>query len=104
MRPGNISERNYDGRTDGPVHCWFELTYASYLVLPRSVMQHMPIEWQERFVRCLNEMSAATETLPGYHGLTYAVNVRGPGGKFVKDDFAQYRREIRPIPDLEIKS
>lgn len=45
--------------TDGPVHTWFSLTYSNYLVLPRTLMQSMPIEWQERMVACLNEMGEA---------------------------------------------
>lgn len=40
------------------VHGFFELSYASYLVLPRSLMQSMPGEWQERMVACLEEMDA----------------------------------------------
>jgi hypothetical protein len=46
-------------RTSGPIHGWFELTYASYQVLPRVLMQSMPVEWQHRMVACLEEMRAA---------------------------------------------
>lgn len=28
-----------------PIHLWFNLTYANYLCLPRSVLQSMPQEW-----------------------------------------------------------
>lgn len=41
---------------DGDVHDWFSLTYANYLVMPRAVLQSMPLEWQARFVKCLLEM------------------------------------------------
>lgn len=41
------------------IHVWFELTYANYLVLPRSVLQSMPDEWQQRFVGALREMEDA---------------------------------------------
>lgn len=41
------------------IHGWFELTYANYLVLPRSVLQSMPDEWQARFVGLLREMETA---------------------------------------------
>jgi hypothetical protein len=40
-----------------PVHDAFGLTYASWLVWPRVIMQAMPVEWQERFVALANEMS-----------------------------------------------
>lgn len=45
--------------TDGPIHEWFSLSYCNYLVLPRTLMQSMPTEWQERMVACLNEMQDA---------------------------------------------
>ncbi|MFE9844731.1 hypothetical protein [Streptomyces goshikiensis] len=54
--------------TDGPVHAWFELTYSSYLVLPRTLMQSMPIEWQQRMVGCLEEIQAAYAHLPQAKG------------------------------------
>jgi hypothetical protein len=56
-------------RTSGPVHGWFELTYSNYLVLPRVLMQSMPVEWQERMVACLEEVREAfrdVEQAPGY--------------------------------------
>jgi hypothetical protein len=43
-------------RTSGPVHSWFELSYSSYLVLPRVLMQSMPLQWQRRMVACLEEL------------------------------------------------
>lgn len=43
----------------GAVHTWFGLSYSSYAVLPRTLLQSMPAEWQERFVACMNEIDAA---------------------------------------------
>lgn len=51
------------------VHTWFGLTYSNYLVLPRTLMQSMPVEWQHRMVTCLEEIEAAfvhIEQAPGY--------------------------------------
>jgi hypothetical protein len=45
--------------TDGPVHTYFGLTYANYLVIPRTLMQSMPIGWQERMTACLDELHEA---------------------------------------------
>jgi hypothetical protein len=45
--------------TDGPIHTWFSLSYCNYLVLPRTLMQSMPTEWQERMVACLGELQDA---------------------------------------------
>ncbi|MFB7285472.1 hypothetical protein [Actinacidiphila glaucinigra] len=50
--------------TDGPIHEWFSLSYANYLALPRTLLQSMPIEWQQRMVACLNEMEAAFAHVP----------------------------------------
>jgi hypothetical protein len=41
------------------IHTWFSLTYANYLVLPRSVLQSMPEDWQHRFTALLEEMDTA---------------------------------------------
>lgn len=47
-----------------PVHTWFELSYARYLSIPRSVLQSMPIKWQRRFVMCLNELDGLIDWRP----------------------------------------
>ena len=53
-----MTEQPHD-RMHGPVHLWFELSYSSYQVLPRVLMQSMPLEWQERMVACLTEIREA---------------------------------------------
>ena len=82
----------YDGRHDAAVHQWFELSYSHYLVLPRSLMQAMPIEWQERLVACLNEMQEACRGL----GINdkYTVLLRGDKGRIVRDPYSDYRHPI----------
>jgi hypothetical protein len=45
--------------TNGPIHTWFSLSYCNYQVLHRTLMQSMPIEWQERMVACLDELADA---------------------------------------------
>lgn len=47
-----------------PVHDWFELSYAQYLTIPRSVLQSMPVEWQRRFVKCLEELEETIDWRP----------------------------------------
>lgn len=66
------------------IHLWFNLTYANYLVAPRSVLQSMPDEWQKRFVLCLNEMQKAFGHLewPDYEVKTLA---RAPEHKTIYD-------------------
>ena len=102
MPPTDTNEfiaSGYDGRRDGPVHDWFSLSYSAYLVLPRSLMQAMPVEWQERMVRCLEEMHDACRDL--HVNDRYTVMLRGENGKIVKDPHADSRRP--DLLQLEIK-
>lgn len=38
---------------------WFGLSYASWLTLPRVLMEHMPAEWQKRMAKLLHEYDEA---------------------------------------------
>jgi hypothetical protein len=69
------------------VHLMFGLSRASYFVLPRSLMEGMSQEWQERFVALVEEM----EHIYDLPSVEYCVNVRGSDGKFTKDPLADYR-------------
>jgi hypothetical protein len=56
-------------RLDGPIHTWFSLSYSNYLVLHRSMMQSMPVDWQERAVALFGELNEAfdgVEQAPSY--------------------------------------
>lgn len=46
------------------IHTWFGLSYSNYLVLPRTLLQSMPDEWQTRFVGCLRELHDAYDHVP----------------------------------------
>lgn len=71
------------------IHAWFGLSYASYLTLPRSILQEMPAEWQHAFARLLDELSDQyTAPLDGGH---YTVQTRDDNGRFVADPLRQYR-------------
>ena len=76
---------------ESPVHLMFGLTYASWLVWPRVVMQAMPIEWQERFVALAEEMG---EKFPRWEPEgSFQISLK-QRGKFVKlpDSLCNYRR------------
>lgn len=88
-----------------PIHLWFELTYASYLVLPRSVLQSMPEGWQRRFVMCLEELDAAFEgspPMPSYY--VKPRQIRGytrndkPIYAACDDLYGNYERGRRKVP------
>ena len=68
------------------VHNWFSLTYASYLVIPRILMQEMPEEWQKKMVELLDEAQDTWE-----HDDNYTVYLRDKTGKFKKDPLRLYR-------------
>lgn len=77
-------------RLDGPVHEWFSLSYAHYLVLPRLMLSQMPTDWQLRLVECLDELR---DTFGQYHEDgrdNYTVQLRREG-HFVADPLRDYR-------------
>lgn len=47
------------------IHTYFGLSYASHVVLPRTLLQSMPDKWQRRMVRLLEEFDAAFPQHPG---------------------------------------
>lgn len=77
---------------------WWGLSYASWLTLPRVLMQAMPDEWQERAGVLLEEYSSAFPNTPD---LTVGVTVRGPDGKLVTMPawLNNYRHPNRPEID-----
>jgi hypothetical protein len=81
------------------VHTWFNLTYANYLVLARTLLQSMSDEWQARFTHCLNELYDCYRhvDIPN----TYLVQARGSNGRFIEDPIPHYNRgraHIEPQP------
>lgn len=52
----------YDEKED--LHLWFGLSYASWLTLPRVLMQSMPEDWQRSMARLLNEYEDAFPNQP----------------------------------------
>jgi hypothetical protein len=40
---------------ESSLHLWFGLSYASFLTLPRVLMQEMSLEWQEEMAKLLKE-------------------------------------------------
>jgi hypothetical protein len=72
------------------IHTWFSLTYANYLCLPRSVLQSMPDEWQQRFVEMLEEMQEQFGHLDWPNYRVSAVDKLT--GRFVSDPIPHYNR------------
>lgn len=59
------------------IHRWFGLGRASFLVLPRVLLQEMPDAWQERFVALLEEYEAAFPNQPKIGTQVRATSLRG---------------------------
>ena len=79
------------------VHQFFSLSYASYLALPRSIMQSMPADWQHRFSELMDEV----QDKYGGYDMRYTVNKRDAKGRFIPDELRNYergRRIIEPRP------
>lgn len=75
--------------SQGPIHSYFGLSYASWLVLPRLTLQEMPKNWQARFVALLEE----AEDLGILHRPETKVTVIGDDGKYVEGaHWHNYRR------------
>ncbi|MDR3560522.1 MAG: hypothetical protein P4N59_03635 [Negativicutes bacterium] len=72
----------------GAVHGWFGLTYASYLVIPRSLLQGMPEDWQEKFVALLDECGEVYDQSQIKD--QYTVNLR-EGNRYIADPYRNYR-------------
>lgn len=83
------------------IHEWFELSYSNYLVLPRTLLQSMPEEWQYKFTEFLTELEESFELDPDYTG-SYWVRMQ-KDGKFATDPYRDYERGRRKIPLKEPK-
>jgi hypothetical protein len=83
---------------DGAIHGWFELSYASYLVLPRTMLQSMPLQWQEDFVAHLEELERLMPAWPG-HDRSIEVHLRDDNThRYVSDPLVNYERGRRRLP------
>lgn len=71
------------------VHDWFELTYAQYLTIPRSIMEAMPAEWQKRMVACLEELDNTFDWRPEEG--RYWVQLKDGKGMYRHDPLMEYR-------------
>lgn len=72
------------------IHAFFGLSYAKYLVLPRSILQSMPEEWQRDFVKLLEQLDTNC-TVMNIQMPDYSVSAK-KDGKFIKDPYRDYWR------------
>lgn len=62
---------------------WFGLSHASFLVLPRVLMQEMPDEWQDKMTTLLDEFNNAFTNLEP-NECQFAVRSVNLNGRLVK--------------------
>ena len=78
------------------VHAHFGLSYANYLVIPRSVLQSMPNWWQEQFVELLDQVPEIIDEVIEPEG-GYDVHARDSEGRFIEDPLSNYERGRRRL-------
>lgn len=85
----------YDSERD--LQAWFGLSYASWLTIPRVLMEAMPDDWQERMAVLLNEYSEAFPSQPDLQSRVQVVR----GGKLIATPpwLTNYRRPDRAFID-----
>lgn len=76
---------------DEDVHAFFGLSYANYLVVPRTVLQSQPREWQARFVQVMKELERWCRENDIEYG-PYSVVYNGEKGRFGPDPIPPYDR------------
>lgn len=80
------------------IHAWFGLSYAKYLVLPRSILQSMPVKWQRDFVKLLKQLDTNCINMD-IATPDYSVSAK-KNGKFIKDPYRDYWRNGRRCQGL----
>lgn len=82
--------------TPDAIHCWFELSYAQYLTIPRTALQSMPDEWQTKFVKLLEELDDKINWRPSQG--RYWVRLKDDNGQYAHDPLMDYQRGRRKLP------
>lgn len=85
-----------DGVSD--VHTFFGLTYASYLVVPRVLLQSMPEEWQAEFVKLVSLCDEAFHHID--RPVSYRVQPVDEKGRFMREPLPGYSRGRTVIEPL----
>jgi hypothetical protein len=87
--------------SESPVHDFFGLSYANYLVLPRTLLQSCSVETQKRLCDALECIYLEEEKGIGSHWPQNAhidVKLRDSAtGKYFKDGLADYDRGRRRL-------
>jgi len=84
-----------------PIHDWFSLSYASYLVIPRTILQSCTPENQQRLVDALDAIyEECSVNMENHwpHKAEIEVRLKDVATcRYVKDDLADYQRGRRRL-------
>lgn len=78
------------------IHAYFSLSYANYLVLHRSILQSMPLDWQHKFVALLMEIDDVPFQVE--RPFAYRVQPVDERGRYAKETIPYYDRGRTLIP------
>lgn len=67
------------------------MTYSAYFCIPRLLLCGMPLDWQERFVKLIEEANDYCNRHGIVHTPSYTCQRKDNGGHFIKDPWADYR-------------
>ena len=88
-------------KSETPIHDFFGLSYANYLVLPRTLLQSLEVETQEELVSVLEQIYKEEEKLTGTHWPENAkiiVKLQDSAtGRFISDPLSDYERGRRRL-------
>ena len=95
-----LNDEDFEGlRNEAePIHHYFELSYAQYLGIPRSILQNMPVLWQRVFVGLLYKLDEHFDwRRPGM-----LVRFQNEDGRYMKDELADYERGRRALTPEDV--
>jgi hypothetical protein len=84
-----------------PIHEFFGLTYANYLVLPRAILQSLPLPTQRKLVQVLEEIRALYGD--DFQPPAYRVLCLDERGKFITDPCPHYNKGRERIEPTQVK-
>lgn len=67
---------------------FFGLSRANYLTVPRSILEDMPVAWQDEFAKMLDQIDRRYRWPDG---MAIEVRLRDPRGNYAHDPLADYR-------------
>jgi len=83
------------------IHKWFGLSYANYLVIPRTLLQSCSETTQKKLVDALDAIyREESKNMPNNWPVNAQIRVQlrdNTTGRFIKDEMADYQRGRRKL-------